>query len=63
VSRNTGVAEVLPEEAVFSTPEELATLISDLLTSNEKREDLLKRERESWIWRRSWADVAKEILG
>jgi len=63
VSRNTGVAEVLPEEAIFSTPEELADLLSDLLTNNEKREDLLKRERESWIWRRTWADVAKEILG
>jgi Glycosyltransferase len=60
VSSQSGVAEVLPREAAY-TPGDLADKLVELLSSRERRDELWWRERESWIMRRSWGDVWREI--
>jgi len=60
VSSQSGVAEVLPREAVY-TPDDLADKLIELLTTRERRNELWFKERESWIMRRSWRDVWLEV--
>jgi glycosyltransferase involved in cell wall biosynthesis len=60
VSNQSGVAEVLPSEAVYSL-DNLADKLVQLLSSKSMREELWYKERESWIMKRTWSDVWREI--
>jgi glycosyltransferase involved in cell wall biosynthesis len=60
VSHQSGVSEVLPAEAVY-TLEDLADKLAQYLSSRELREELWHKERNSWIMKRTWRDVWREI--
>ena len=60
VSNQSGVGEVLPGEAIY-TPDDLAEKLVQYLSSRELREELWHKERESWIMKRTWRDVWREI--
>jgi glycosyltransferase involved in cell wall biosynthesis len=60
VSNQSGVAEVLPGEVVYSL-DDLADKLVQLLSSKSAREELWYRERGSWIMKRTWSDVWREI--
>jgi glycosyltransferase involved in cell wall biosynthesis len=60
VSHQSGASEVLPREAVY-THEDLADKLAQYLSSRELRDELWHRERESWIMKRTWRDVWREI--
>jgi glycosyltransferase involved in cell wall biosynthesis len=60
VSNQSGVGEVLPGEAIY-TLDDLAEKLVQYLSSRELREELWHRERESWIMKRTWRDVWREI--
>jgi glycosyltransferase involved in cell wall biosynthesis len=60
VSHQSGVSEVLPAEATY-TLEDLADKLTQYLSSRELREELWHRERDSWIMKRTWRDVWREI--
>jgi Glycosyltransferase len=59
-SHQSGVAEVLPQEAVY-TLDNLAEKLEQYLSSRELRAELWHKERESWIMKRTWRDVWREI--
>jgi len=61
VSKRAGVSEVLPPEA-SEEPEKIHELLDSILGDKKASEELLNKERESWIMRRSWRDVAEEIM-
>jgi len=60
VSEASGVAEVLPREAVYNLDNLMEKLIQ-LLTSKNAREELWFKERNSAIMKRTWRDVWAEI--
>jgi glycosyltransferase involved in cell wall biosynthesis len=60
VSHQSGASEVLPPEATY-TLEDLADKLTQYLSSRELREELWHRERDSWIMKRTWRDVWREI--
>jgi len=60
VSNQSGVGEVLPREAIY-TLDDLADKLVQLLSSKSMREELWYKERESWIMKRTWSDVWREI--
>jgi len=62
VSNMSGVAEVLPREAVYSK-ENLVEILEPLLADPRAREELWWKERKSNIMNRTWSDVWKEIEG
>jgi glycosyltransferase involved in cell wall biosynthesis len=59
VSRNTGVAEVLP--APTFNPQDPDDAANVILHALKHRDEILERELNSWIMRRTWVDVAREI--
>ncbi|PNV81487.1 MAG: hypothetical protein C0179_02425, partial [Fervidicoccus sp.] len=61
VSSRAGVSEVLPEEA-REEPEKIHEKVDQLLGDREQLEELLEKERRSWIMKRTWREVAEEIL-
>jgi glycosyltransferase involved in cell wall biosynthesis len=60
VGEVSGVAEVLPREAVYSL-DNLADKLIQLLSSKDAREELWFKERNSAIMKRTWRDVWIEI--
>jgi glycosyltransferase involved in cell wall biosynthesis len=60
VSEASGVAEVMPHEAVYSL-DNLADKLVQLLSSKNAREELWFKERNSMIMKRTWRDVWAEI--
>jgi len=60
VSNQSGAAEVLPREAVY-TKEDLAEKLEQLLADPRAREDLWWKERRAWIMTRTWADTWREL--
>jgi len=59
VSDGAGVSEVLPREAVYSTPEELVEKIVKYLVDWE---ELWRIESTAPIMRKTWLDLIKEVL-
>ena len=60
VSEASGVAEVMPREAVYSL-DNLADKLVELLSNKNAREELWFKERNSAIMKRTWRDVWAEI--
>jgi len=60
VSEASGVAEVMPREAVYSL-DNLADKLVELLSNKNAREELWLKERNSAIMKRTWRDVWAEI--
>ncbi len=60
VSNQSGVAEVLPGEAVYSL-DNIVEKITQYLDDNSLREELWFKERDSWIMKRTWRDVWSEV--
>jgi len=59
-SNQSGVSEVLPGESTY-TIENLAEKLVQILSNPHEREELWYKQRESWIMRRTWKDVWREI--